>query len=60
MRQQRRISRQEQLLVEDVERLTRLLDTGSTPEARETAAQLLAHARTDLEKYRMAFSGGEP
>jgi hypothetical protein len=52
MPHQRRVSRSEQLVIEEIERLTRLLSSGSTPEGRQTAAMLLGHSKADLERLR--------
>jgi hypothetical protein len=54
MQQKRRVSRREQFLIEDVDRLTKLLTTSSTHEARDAAAMLLQHAKADLESYKTA------
>jgi hypothetical protein len=54
MQHKRRINRREQLLIEDIERLTKLLTTSSTCEARDTAAMLLQRAKADLESYKTA------
>jgi hypothetical protein len=58
MQQRRLANRREQLLMEDVERLTKLLTTSSTRGARDTAAMLLQDARADLESYMTASATG--
>ena len=54
MRQERKISRREQLLLDDVERLARLAVGSATTESRRAAAMLLEYAEADLAALRAA------
>jgi hypothetical protein len=53
MPQQRKISRREQLLLDDVERLARLAVDSATAESRRAAAMLLEYAQADLAALRV-------